>query len=752
MLTVDGQPALSHLVNEFAALPLSSLNQQVYTRLRLALGLNLRGQVFVVVCDDGPLRHRLAAQLEADINHLSGALDDLLTTQIAGPQSSASDPAVDPVPAFPAPPFPAARSKPLNHSSSPSALASLTLHLPDPNIMQQVRQWLVNHPTEGRQVSGFQILGIEQLTREPVQIQRAFLNHLQTLGQQRSALGCNLVLWMSRPWRRSIQQSVPEFWRWHTAVFEFEGDPTPTLTPPSPPERLEPETRLTPRPEPAVPPVATPALTPALTPLPAPAALHRQPSATELELANLVLAAVRQTLDALSASGNLPRSTAGADQTAPDINHPSLAPLHFLQQIDNLNRQAPAPEALAALYQRLADWYRNQIEQGDASSHNLFITICAYEQVMQFLEPDSEQLPELLNDVGNLYWMLSRCGDVTEPALKYLEQAIAAYQQALRKLDGVGPTYSQAMIQNNLGSAYGDLARYGDTSQNLQKSIQAYEAALRDHPADQETARYAATQNNLGTAYWNLAQQEHPIAHLQSAISAYNEALRYYDPAQEPLHFAMIQNNLGTAYWNLAQCDAKSTGNLDDPLDTLPEDFLRLAIAAYRVALIYRTQEAAPVPYAATQNNLGTAYWHLANRPSTQHDDYLEYLQQAIAAYREAVSTARYLTIAGTTQAPALNFDIWATHNNLGLACYQFGSAEKASLDAAHRAEYLEAALHHHVQAFNGWAHNADLSQAVTGYMAQTVKAFYDYCGIKGQTQALSQIPPTLLPTIMKQL
>ncbi|NJK52767.1 MAG: hypothetical protein HC936_07945 [Leptolyngbyaceae cyanobacterium SU_3_3] len=46
-----------------------------------------------------------------------------------------------------------------------------------------------------------------------------------------------------------------------------------------------------------------------------------------------------------------------------------------------------------------------------------------------------------------------------------------------------------------------------------------------------------------------------------------------------------------------------------------------LAIGAYRIALIYRTLEVAPSAYAATQNNLGTAYWHLANQPSTHYEE-----------------------------------------------------------------------------------------------------------------------------------
>jgi tetratricopeptide (TPR) repeat protein len=718
MFTVDRQP--SHVVSEFAAPPLSSLNQQVYTRLKLALGLNLRGQVYVVVCDDGPLRHRLAAQLADELN---GAIDELLAPHAIATAD-----------------LTAQLSSSHRHTTGAAqpVLVSLNLNLPNPNILQQVNQWLTHHSTGGP-ASSFQIIGIEQLTREPVQIQRAFLDHLQTLGKKRLALDCNLVLWMSRPWRRSIQQFVPEFWRWHTAVFEFEGDPTPTIAPPAPPERLEPTTQLTPR-------VAIPAPVLAAS-TPVPLELQRQPSAAEMELADLVIASVMQAIDRPQESA---QSTA-VDPSTLDSNHPQLAPLHLMQQIEDLYRQAPDATALATAYHHLADWYRSQIEQGYATTANLMITIRAYEQVLQFLPPDDAQVPELLNDVGNLYWMLSRGADVGDRGLGYLQQAIAAYQQALNQTEGASHRQSHAMIQNNLGSAYGDLARYCDASRNLQLSIQAYQAALQYQPTEAELARYAATQNNLGTAYWNLAQHEQPIAHLQKAIAAYNEALRYYDPEQEPLHFGMIQNNLGTAYWNLAQCDSKP-GSSTEMLDTMPEDFLRLAIGAYRVALVYRTQEVAPAPYAATQNNLGTAYWHLANQPSTHYEDYLEFLKQAITAYREAIATNRYLTISGTTQAPSLTFDIWATHNNLGLACYQLGSDSKATLETTQRADYLTAALQHHVQAFHGWAHNPDLVQAVTEYMAKTVRAFYEYCGLKGQTQALSQIPPNLLPTVMKQL
>jgi tetratricopeptide (TPR) repeat protein len=707
MLTVDCPPAPSNSVTDPALPPLSSFNQEVYTRLKLALGLNLRGQIFIAVCDHGALRKHLAAQLQADVNQ----------------------------------------------QSMVPCLDRITLHLANPNILHQVSQWLAKSPIVGRDlVPGLQILGIEQLSHEPVQIQRAFLEDLKNLGKRRPTLPCNLILWVSRPWRRSIQQSVPEFWRWHTAVFEFEGDPTPAFVPTSKPERVEIVQQFASAANESTQPLTvTPTEVSAqllADPLKV-AAARPHPSEEEVDLANWVIKAVMQAFDPEADQATAyPDLQSLLEARGIGVDHPSLVPLHLMQELEDLYQQSPEPELLGTTYRRLGDWYRSQVEQGQASVLNLTITIRAYEQVMRFLDPTTELVPELLNDIGNLYWMLSRCPDSPESSLRHLEQAIAAYQDALGKTDPQTRSQSYAMIQNNLGSAYGDLARHSHPVTSLQGAIKAYQSALQYRSAEEDAARYAATQNNLGTAYWNLAQHEQPTAHLQQAIAAYSEALRYYDPEQEALHFAMIQNNLGTAYWNLAQC----RNTAESQLDTLPEDLLRLAIGAYRIALCYRTLEVAPAAYAATQNNLGTAYWHLANCAETDHADQREYLQQAIGAYREALSTARYLTIAGTNHAPSLTFDIFATHNNLGLACHQFGSDQKVALAAAERSEYLEAALHHHIQAHKGWEHSPDLAEAVVSYMAQTVRSFYACCGLKGQTQALSQIPPNLLASVMKQL
>ncbi|BAU40378.1 tetratricopeptide repeat protein [Leptolyngbya sp. O-77] len=174
----------------------------------------------------------------------------------------------------------------------------------------------------------------------------------------------------------------------------------------------------------------------------------------------------------------------------------------------------------------------------------------------------------LLNDVGNLCWLLSRNSSAPDQVLPNLRQAIQSYQLALKKLDTHTQAQSYPMLHNNLGAAYADLARYEQPVENLQKSAQSYREALRYRDASSDPARYASTQNNLGTTYWNLAQHHQPKESLKRAIAAYQEALKYPN-SQPPLSYAMIQNNLGTALWSLAQIEQ-------------PEIYLPKAIAAYR--------------------------------------------------------------------------------------------------------------------------------------------------------------------------
>lgn len=843
----------------------SEQNRLLYQRLKLSIDLGLRRQIFLAVCDDLWLRDCLATRLAKDLAH-----------RYENSPASAYPETGSERPQYP-------------------GFVSLTLNLSDPNPMAQIVDWLSQNPGNGgnpgdappprngsRVLPGFQILGVERLTRQSAAVQRLFLSYLQGVERTLLELETTFVMWMPRPWMHSIRQSAPEFWRWRTGVFEFEGEPTPTLVSAprravashrveqqaqagdrnsnvavverpvdrvsdarpaqSPPPATEPPAKKMPAsreeiweilkqdlakfgnlesdlfPLPDAPPVFNKAavpVDPVVDTSAEPTALdhapleksppHSQPPNTveldKAELDAIALQDANSTVDVVETQVLVPApvetpplaepfttalvpadasadSLAIADSAAPI--EPPLEPAtpltptalpqiqevkpqsseareyQLLRYIEQLQLQQADKSALALAYQQLGNVYRDRIEQGDSAQLTLMAAIQAYEQTIEYLEfqpfvapaVNGERLqalpldlsanfwPDLLNDLGNLYWMLSHCPPHPKEALIYLQKGIQTYHVALQQIDPTTQTQSYALVQNNLGAAYGDLARYQAPVESLQNSVTAYRAALQYRNPEVEPLKYAATQNNIGTTYWNLAQHSQPVENLKCAIAAYTEALCYCSLQQEPMSYAMIQNNLGTAYWNLSQYEPS-------------EAYLRLAIDAYHIALKYRTADAAPTACAATNNNLGTAYWHLANQSQDNATLRQEALTQAIDAYDQTLKLVEANRKAG--QKP-LSFDLLATHNNLGLAYYQKATDARITRNPTEQALFLEKALHHHLTALDGWQDRSELYQSALGYVVQAVQAFHDEYGLQGQNQAMSSIPGHLLPEVMRRL
>lgn len=740
----------------------SRWNRQTYQRLKLALSLGLRRQIFVAVCDDLSLRNRLATRLHAELGV--------------------------------------------------GRLVNLKLNISKPSLSAQIANWEKLHGSGPNAAIGqprgaaptFQILGIELLTRQPPSVQRLFLRHLQATPRSLPGVDYSLLLWLPQPWFYTIEQSAPDFWRWHTGVFEFEGEPTPVplVSPES--EVWSPESRITSsysqnsNSQPYTGAPSQNALEDsrlaetAATKIPdldtpdtnkqdaTPSWLAHSGGSLEDELSILMSALLSddEQLEQQSNSSTGVSASIAALEGLAALSSPSESPTAEEQAIANEKpRKQPSYEELEfneldfeasplEAYLRLGNYYRDRIEQGEVSQEFLNIAIQAYEQAIANWPSDVDaqdsgsfhSLSDVLNDLGNLYWMLSRIpggqsphaaptdtgeeGDLPlQKTLSYLEQAIQAYQLALTKIVADASPYTYAMIQNNLGAAYGDRARFSDPAFNHQQSIRAYQEALRYRRADLDSLKYASTQNNLGTAYWHLAQHQEPITNLNQAIAAYTEALSYYDQERDPLNWAMIQNNLGTTYWNLAQYEQ-------------PTAFLQMAVDAYQNALKYRTPDVVPAASAATLNNLGTAYWYLASQvetlPPPPAEVRMEYLQTCIAAYETAIALA--WDLANSTPPVPVNFDVLATGNNLGLAHYQLATDPQFDLAQDDKSAHLEAALHHHLQALQGFVHQPDNYQTAFSYVIRTIRAFYRQCGLQGQNLALSKVPGHLLPQILPRL
>ncbi|TAD77195.1 MAG: hypothetical protein EA001_10870 [Oscillatoriales cyanobacterium] len=147
-------------------------NQELYQRLRLSLGLGLRRQAFLAVCDDLRLRDQLVGRLAREL---------------------------------PAP-----------------QLTTLCL---------EPRQPWLTEAINALEATTAQLVGLEQLTRQAARLQRQFLSDLETLAQEWDDRDTSLLLWIPRPWLYVIRDGSPRFWGCCTGTFEFAGKPTLAASP-----------------------------------------------------------------------------------------------------------------------------------------------------------------------------------------------------------------------------------------------------------------------------------------------------------------------------------------------------------------------------------------------------------------------------------------------------------------------------------------------------------------------------------------
>ncbi|MBN1868649.1 tetratricopeptide repeat protein, partial [Candidatus Sumerlaeota bacterium] len=162
-----------------------------------------------------------------------------------------------------------------------------------------------------------------------------------------------------------------------------------------------------------------------------------------------------------------------------------------------------------------------------------------------------------------------------------LEEAVAAYREALKERTRERVPLQWATTQNNLGNALFRLGERESGTKRLEEAVTAYREALEVWTRERVPLQWATTQNNLGNALARLGERESGTKRLEEAVTAYREGLREFTRERVPLDWAMTQNNLGNAL--------RALGERESGTERLEE-----AVAAYREALKERTRERVP--------------------------------------------------------------------------------------------------------------------------------------------------------------
>ncbi len=243
---------------------------------------------------------------------------------------------------------------------------------------------------------------------------------------------------------------------------------------------------------------------------------------------------------------------------------------------------------------------------------NLDQAIAAYQEALQVLSPEQALGPWVDVQLNLALAYVERPRGHRD---HNLERAIEACQLVLEFVSPKEMPVQWATAQHELGNAYSRRVQ-GDRADNLEAAIDAYRLALRIFTLEQMPFQWAGTMDSLGRLY-RFRLNGDRAANLERALAAHTVALQVRTPEETPIEWARSMRNLAIAYRQRLQGD--------------PAENMEKAIAAFQAALAVYAREDRPHHWAVTMSNLGDSY---ADRIAGDPDENLE---QAIAAYEAAL-------------------------------------------------------------------------------------------------------------------
>ncbi len=178
-------------------------------------------------------------------------------------------------------------------------------------------------------------------------------------------------------------------------------------------------------------------------------------------------------------------------------------------------------------------------------------------------EGSDEEIAEAEMNLGLI------CQNLSAAGLARIQDAIGAYQRALRVFDRIKFPAEFAILQNNLATAFLSIP-FSDESGKMREAlaVQSFEEGLKvvnliDHPSE-----YAMLQNNLGNAL-QYASSSHRVENGFRALEAYDEALKVRNEIDTPGEYANTIANKANCLSNLP----------DDPADPEQGNVTNLTLA-----------------------------------------------------------------------------------------------------------------------------------------------------------------------------
>jgi tetratricopeptide (TPR) repeat protein len=297
--------------------------------------------------------------------------------------------------------------------------------------------------------------------------------------------------------------------------------------------------------------------------------------------------------------------------------------------------------------------------------------ISCYETALQTYSADRHPIFRAMTLRG-LGFAYAACADWRDRSA-CLKRAVSCWEEALSHYSISSAPQDYVCIQEGLGRTYRKLAEMEKRKDNAARAARACQKALALCSEEDCATQYAGLMADLGSSYLMLAQAEGRRDNCRRAIESYRKAMQVYTAMSYPQQYASMQNNLAIAYLSLADLDEEqggtaiqARGGADGGSETGAEgreegglriaseglgesraDYCLLAVAACKEALIYRTAEQYPLAYAATENNLGNAYFALSEEGGAASDSLREAhdaFSRALQVYSKEKHPRQYAT------------------------------------------------------------------------------------------------------------
>lgn len=221
----------------------------------------------------------------------------------------------------------------------------------------------------------------------------------------------------------------------------------------------------------------------------------------------------------------------------------------------------------------------------------------------------------MLTCIGNCFAALWRInGDDA-----HLDRAVRIYNLALESCSRVQMPISYALIQNHLAAAFEVQAARGKDPVPLELATKAYQAVTEvldrgKHPQD-----WAFAQNRLGMTCYRLAlRRDNDARQFKASIKALEAARLVFTRDDATDRWAEITNQLGIVLMALG-------------IQVAGTEALERSVAAFHETLEVRQENASPLLWAQTANNLGAASFALYRRKETP-----ELLEEAMQRFEGA--------------------------------------------------------------------------------------------------------------------